>query len=275
MRDYSTVSPKFWIGATGKALRGDPPAQLLALYLVTSPHSSMTGVFYCPVAYMAHETGLTLQGAQKALSRLIEVGFCDFDDATDTIFVVRMASFQVGDDLKEKDNRVIGIRKEVERMPRGLIRQRFIALYGKSFRLDDLAEKDSPPEAPSEPLRSQEQEQEQEQEEKNSLRSLSDHPPDDPLAWPRDYREQFWSRYPHKVGKDKALQKLDAIAKSRKVAFVDLMAGLERYIASKPPNREWCNPQTWLNGGRWKDEPAAAVVPFRPPQRPIALSGRI
>lgn len=57
MRDYSKVNGQFWTGKTGKALRGDAQAQLVALYLVTSPHSNMIGVFHCPVLYIAHETG--------------------------------------------------------------------------------------------------------------------------------------------------------------------------------------------------------------------------
>ena len=48
MRDYGKVSPGFWIGETGKALRGDMEAQIVALYLMTSPHATMTGVYHCP-----------------------------------------------------------------------------------------------------------------------------------------------------------------------------------------------------------------------------------
>ena len=57
MRDYGIVSPRFWIGETGKKLRGNPNEQVLALYLMTSPHANMIGVFHCPILYMAHETG--------------------------------------------------------------------------------------------------------------------------------------------------------------------------------------------------------------------------
>jgi len=38
-----------------------------------------------------------------------------------------------------------------------------------------------------------------------------------------------------------------------------LMAGLDRYKHTKPPDREWCNPATWLNQGRWNDAPAAST----------------
>lgn len=34
---------------------------------------------------------------------------------------------------------------------------------------------------------------------------------------------------------------------------------MQRYIATKPPDRNWCNPATWLNQERWRDEPAAVL----------------
>lgn len=164
MRDYGIVSPRFWIGETGKNLRGDPESQLLALYLMTSPHSTMTGVFHCPVLYMAHETGLSMEGASKALARLSEVGFCEYDEASETVFVVRMAAYQIGDTLKARDKRVIGLRREIERMAETRMKSRFLAVYGVAYNLVDKGDVASPFQAPSKPHRSQEQEQDQEQE---------------------------------------------------------------------------------------------------------------
>ncbi len=69
-----------------------------------------------------------------------------------------------------------------------------------------------------------------------------------------EFREVFWPKYPHKVGKAAALP---AFRKARKKAsLVEIMDGLERYIAAKPPDRSWCNPATFLNQERWADEPS-------------------
>ena len=103
MRDYSKVNGQFWIGKTGKALRGDAQAQIVAMYLVTSPHSNMIGVFHCPVLYIAHETGLTIEGASKGLQRLIEGEYCTYDEASDTVFVHEMAKYQIGESLIPND----------------------------------------------------------------------------------------------------------------------------------------------------------------------------
>jgi len=68
----------------------------------------------------------------------------------------------------------------------------------------------------------------------------------------------FWQAYPHKVGKDAARTSFDRVRKSGRVAYPALLEGLRRYVASKPVDRSWCNPATWLNQGRWADEPDPA-----------------
>jgi hypothetical protein len=73
--------------------------------------------------------------------------------------------------------------------------------------------------------------------------------------WPSDYRDQFWSAYPHKVGKSAAIKRLER-ARKEGIGFAGLMRGLHGYTTTKPPDRPWCNPLTWLNQGRWDDEPA-------------------
>ncbi|MDZ5448616.1 hypothetical protein [Labrys sp. ZIDIC5] len=161
MRDYGKVAPSFWIGKTGKQLRGNPDAQLVALYLMTSPHSSMTGVFYCPIIYISNETGIPLEGASKALGSLQEADFCVYDPDTETVFVREMAKFQVEQQLKATDNRVKGIIKDFQSMPKGLIQQAFFDRYADAFHLPGDRLDCDEIEAPSKPLRSQEQEQEQ------------------------------------------------------------------------------------------------------------------
>jgi hypothetical protein len=74
--------------------------------------------------------------------------------------------------------------------------------------------------------------------------------------WPEAYQELFWSAFPNKVGKPKALAKLDGCRK-RGVVFADIMTGLDRYIRAKPPDRAWLNPETFINQERWNDQPAS------------------
>lgn len=73
--------------------------------------------------------------------------------------------------------------------------------------------------------------------------------------WPENFRDQFWKKYPHKIGRIRALELLAQTRKSG-VTWSDLIQGLDAYIRSKPKDREWCNPATWLSEGRWDDRPA-------------------
>ncbi|MFJ3048575.1 hypothetical protein ACIPEN_22300 [Herbaspirillum chlorophenolicum] len=146
MRDYGKVSPKFWTGSTGKALRGQHEAQIVAFYLMTCPTSEMTGVFDCPMLYIAHETGLGMEGASKGLQRLIEGDFCTYDEASEVVFVHEMAKWQIGETLKVNDNQVKSVQKAFKAMPDGL-KQAFYERYSEAFHLP-LA---SPLQAPSKP----------------------------------------------------------------------------------------------------------------------------
>jgi hypothetical protein len=75
-----------------------------------------------------------------------------------------------------------------------------------------------------------------------------------------DEFEVWWADYPHKVGKADA-QKAFATALKEGAALEELVEGVKRYEASKPPDRPWCNPATFIRQKRWLDEPAK-ILPF-------------
>lgn len=133
MRDYGVISPQFWTGSTGRLLRGNAEAQVLALYLMTSPHANMIGVYHCPVVYMSNDTGIPLEGASKALDSLCKAGFCEVDTASDMVFVVRMATYQVGETLKPTDNRVESVRRSLRQIGKNPLAARFLAVYGDAY----------------------------------------------------------------------------------------------------------------------------------------------
>ena len=68
MRDYSRVSPRFWTGKTGRAIRRSDcdAALVVALYLMTAPTSNMIGLYYLPLITIAHETGCTQDDVAEA-----------------------------------------------------------------------------------------------------------------------------------------------------------------------------------------------------------------
>lgn len=79
-------------------------------------------------------------------------------------------------------------------------------------------------------------------------------------SWLIDF-EKWWKVYPHKVGKgaaEKAFERALFTFPFPDRAVLQLISGVERYIASKPKDQPWCHPTTWLNQRRWEDQPAGA-----------------
>lgn len=171
MRDYSKVSPQFWIGKTGKEIRRQGPETLIvAMYLMTCPQANMLGMFYLPEMYIAHETGLGMEGALKGLSGCIEAGFCSYDRDSEVVWVFEMARHQIADELKERDLRSKGVQNEYDSLPENPFLAGFFDKYGDAFKMVRKRGSSMPIEGAMKALESQEQEQEQEQEQdKNTL----------------------------------------------------------------------------------------------------------
>jgi uncharacterized protein YlbG (UPF0298 family) len=74
--------------------------------------------------------------------------------------------------------------------------------------------------------------------------------------------EQFWNTYPKKTGKDKALPAW----KKKKPKVDEVLKALAWQIESEQWNKQGGqfipNPTTYINEGRWKDEPPAERSPF-------------
>ncbi|HDD9398988.1 TPA: DNA-binding protein [Escherichia coli] len=173
MRDYAKVSPRFWLGETGRVLRkAGAEAQVVAFYLMTSPHANMLGLYYLPVLYLAHETGLGLEGASKGLEIAVEAGFCSYDHDSEMVWVHEMAAWQIGETLKPGDNRCAGVRNEYASLPENAFLSAFYNRYKADFHLN-VRRNNSRNSARSlegalKGLRSHEQEKEQEQD-KNTM----------------------------------------------------------------------------------------------------------
>jgi hypothetical protein len=99
----------------------------------------------------------------------------------------------------------------------------------------------------------------------NPLLSIPPSPPKggSSPAEKREFETEFWPAYPHKVGKQDAER---AFAKARRQTPLSaLLAGLQAYIDTKPSDRPWLNPATWLNGARWTDRPALVTAKGQAP----------
>ncbi len=168
MRCYAKISPQFWIGETGKALRrAGVDAQTVGLYLLSGPHANMIGLYYLPKLYIAHETGLGMEGASKGLSACVNAGFCAYDETSEIVWVYEMARFQVAEVLSVADKRSAGIQNEYNALPDNPFLSGFYDKYRAAFNMGVRRGIGEPQvrylQAPSMALPCQEQEQEQEQ----------------------------------------------------------------------------------------------------------------
>jgi hypothetical protein len=250
MREFSKVSPQFWIGATGKNLRSlGVEAQIVSMYLLTCPHSNMIGLYYLPIMYIAHETGLGFEGASKGLRSSIEAGFCMYDDTSEMVFVMEMARYQLDTELKPSDKRCKGVQSTYDGLPENPFLSEFYDKYQSSFHLTKRRKNTSPLEAPSKPLRSKEKEKETETEKETEKISCSN------ASRLSDLFREFWSTYPRKVGKANAI-KAFAKLKPDKPTLQAMLQAIERMqVSGALRDPQFIpHPATWLNGRRWEDD---------------------
>lgn len=72
----------------------------------------------------------------------------------------------------------------------------------------------------------------------------------------------FWASFPRRTAK---LAAMKAYERARRMDSAEnILAGVERYKRNKPEYADWCHPATFLNQGRWMDEPDAPVVVAAP-----------
>lgn len=261
MRDYGRVTGRFWTGRTGKLIRSLPADTrsdtfVVALYLVTCPSSNMIGLYYLPLPTLCHETGLTTEGASKALRSLKKLDFAYYDEADEIVWVPNMAREQIGDVLEPKDNRHKGVLREMEQYKRTRLFAEFHGRYQAPFNLPEAR----PFEAPSKPLRSQEQEQEQEQdqEQEDPAESFDSSARSDPPG-----EEAPKPRLPFRALH--ALSLISAASGGRFVAPRRLGRGhsisLENAIRAYPDEATFTTFGAWIAaGGGWRNCSVSYVV---------------
>lgn len=88
----------------------------------------------------------------------------------------------------------------------------------------------------------------------------------------------WYEHYPHKVQRGAAEKAFPKALKQS--SLQNLIDGVQRYIASKPSDRAFQNPATWLNGKGWLDQPATVSArgsppPFQRPETPSQFAARL
>ncbi len=92
MSVYRTIDACFWSDSKVKKL--DTSGRLLLLYLITNPHSHVSGIYLLPWLYIHHESGIPLPRLDTLSDTLSRLEIAHFDRRNDVIFVINMLSYQ-------------------------------------------------------------------------------------------------------------------------------------------------------------------------------------
>lgn len=91
--------------------------------------------------------------------------------------------------------------------------------------------------------------------------------------WPADAFEQWWATYPRRVAKKFALKCFERLRSSGDLPFEVLLSATKNYARSVigEEMKYVAHPATWLNAGRWDDDPDALLkIKVTAPALPMA-----
>lgn len=164
MRDYGSVHTRFWSNSDIQTLSDQ--AKLLALYLLTGPHTNMLGCFRLPIGYVAEDLNWSSETVSKRFTELFQKGFITRDETSAWVLIPRFLEWNP----IENPNQAKSLRKLFDQVPEKSVIYRdlidVLLIHNKHFdeaffnRLETLSK------GFAEPFRNQDQNQEQKQEQK-------------------------------------------------------------------------------------------------------------
>ena len=89
---YRSIDTKFWTDPKVRDL--SPPHKLLFLYLITTTHSHVSGIYYMPKIFIHHETGLSLAEVDRGIDTLSKAYLCLYDTRTEVVWIRHMLRYQ-------------------------------------------------------------------------------------------------------------------------------------------------------------------------------------
>lgn len=135
-RTHGVIKPAFWTGKTGRGLRGQRDAQLLAIYLLTGPQTTMLGIYYLPLPHVQHDLGMTPGELDAAFAVLAADGFAEYDAESEIVWVPNLARDQVGKLLKSNDKRRPALMRQLVPHEGHRFYAAFVTKYREDYLLD-------------------------------------------------------------------------------------------------------------------------------------------
>lgn len=143
---YHSIKSKMWGSRNGtyrEILRtyGDSTA-IVAAYLISSPHAKQSGIYLCPLMYIATETERTIDEVEQCLHNLEKIHFCKYDFEEEVVWVFKMVMYQVApewtelrknvDSKKKQDSRFQGILNTLEDIKHSYLYREFCQYWWRT-----------------------------------------------------------------------------------------------------------------------------------------------
>lgn len=155
MRDYGKVHTSFWSSRTIGTLSED--GRMLALYLMTSPHTTITGTFRLPDGYACEDLGWTSERVIEGFVELFRNGFANRCETTKWVWICKHLEWNPPENPNQRKSAV----KVVLSIPDGCAWKP--AFLSQSWPMIGIKSGDQCETVPK-PFRNQKQKQEQEKE---------------------------------------------------------------------------------------------------------------
>ena len=234
---YRTICCELWTDDKVQAL--SPHEKLLFLYLITNPHSHLSGIYYIPLVLIEHEVGLG-RAFNGAWNGLLKGHLVQYDEVRSQVWVVNMLPYQANGQKSEK-----GVANHLNTLHPSSLIERFLERYPQivSHLSTDFIR--CPIGAPSLPH--------------DTFPSPVPSSDSSSSEVKRSEFDQFWTAYPKRKQKEAARR---AFEKARKhadwpgiEAVISVIEVLKTTDDWKKENGQFIPyPASWLNAGGWMDE---------------------
>jgi hypothetical protein len=157
MRDYGKVHTSFWTSATTRGMTEN--ARTLALYLITSPHSTIAGVFRLPDGYVCEDLQWPASTVSEGFAELLSKGFANRCGTTKWVWVCKHLEWNPPENPNQRKSALkiaLSVPDECSWKPA------FMRVCGPLLGAEEVTSP-NPSATVAEPFLNQEQEQEQEQ----------------------------------------------------------------------------------------------------------------
>ena len=252
MREYGQVQVAFWSHPDTRQL--SDTGRLLALYLMTGPHSNGLGCYYLPDGYIIADTGWDSETVSKGFVELFRNGFCE---RCETSFFVLIPNFLKWNPISNA-NVAKARESEFNRIPKSasVYSNLCSAVLDHGNHLSNRFETVLKRYSKQEPIPSDNEPREKREE--PNIRSVASDTT--PAVNTESLFTEFWNAYPsrrpHSNPKKPARAKFIAAIKATDPQTI--IAGAKRYADYVSVHVD--DPQkvaqavTWLNQERWEDD---------------------